>query len=297
MCSKKSVTIRGYGFTLIELLVVIAIIAILAAILFPVFATAREKARQSSCSANEKQLGMAILQYAQDYDELYPCGWKSQNNGMLANGWAGQIFPYVKSTGAFACPDDTAAPASGRSEVSYAYNVNVAPFCGRNLVAPVTVVNLHAPALSVLLCEVSGFSVSTSPFDAFAGYGTIAWSPSTDGFNVFAGEVYGTCLPSNEGSSFVCGSMATGWMGRTAQPLFQTWDGAAAMAGSQYGRHSNGANFVFADGHVKWLTPNNVSPGVNPTSATGAASLTGECAAGTADATDTPQFAATFSMI
>src|ERR1700722_16915261 len=60
------------GFTLIELLVVIAIIAILAAILFPVFAAAREKARQTSCASNLKQIGLAILQYAQDYDELYP---------------------------------------------------------------------------------------------------------------------------------------------------------------------------------------------------------------------------------
>ena len=63
---------RNKGFTLIELLVVIAIIAILAAILFPVFAKAREKARQASCASNEKQLGLAIIQYVQDYDETFP---------------------------------------------------------------------------------------------------------------------------------------------------------------------------------------------------------------------------------
>jgi len=69
---------RSRGFTLIELLVVIAIIAILAAILFPVFAKAREKARQASCASNEKQMGLACLMYASDYDGRYPSNWTNQ---------------------------------------------------------------------------------------------------------------------------------------------------------------------------------------------------------------------------
>src|SRR5579862_4815942 len=96
------------GFTLIELLVVIAIIAILAAILFPVFASAREKARQISCASNEKQLALATLQYTQDFDEVFPYGnslW-SQNWGIDRDNWSGAIAPYIKSTGVFACPDD-----------------------------------------------------------------------------------------------------------------------------------------------------------------------------------------------
>jgi prepilin-type N-terminal cleavage/methylation domain-containing protein len=87
------------GFTLIELLVVIAIIAILASILFPVFAKAREKARQITCASNEKQMGLAILQYNQDNDESEPAG--SGNNATTWGGeWPIQVYPYVKSTGA-----------------------------------------------------------------------------------------------------------------------------------------------------------------------------------------------------
>jgi prepilin-type N-terminal cleavage/methylation domain-containing protein/prepilin-type processing-associated H-X9-DG protein len=97
---------RRHGFTLIELLVVIAIIAILAAILFPVFAKAREKARQSSCLSNMKQLGLGTLQYAQDYDEQLPT---ALNNGGLswcatANTWRQKIIPYLKNTQIFVCP-------------------------------------------------------------------------------------------------------------------------------------------------------------------------------------------------
>src|ERR1700755_2026194 len=93
------------GFTLIELLVVIAIIAILAAILFPVFAQAREKARQTSCLSNEKQMGLSLIQSSQDYDETFPVGFVlGAPSGWLNLSWPVFVQPYVKNLGVFACP-------------------------------------------------------------------------------------------------------------------------------------------------------------------------------------------------
>ena len=93
------------GFTLIELLVVIAIIAILAAILFPVFSRAREQARKSACLSNEKQIGMALMMYIQDWDETFPW-WKikclfGDHNGLY---WTEQLMPYLKNTQILLCP-------------------------------------------------------------------------------------------------------------------------------------------------------------------------------------------------
>jgi len=98
------------GFTLIELLVVIAIIAILAAILFPVFAKAREKARQTTCTNNNKQLSLAILQYVQDWDETLPmwyAGGNIQFEGQSMNDlWDLAVWPYVKTKGVYTCPSN-----------------------------------------------------------------------------------------------------------------------------------------------------------------------------------------------
>ena len=100
------INILKRGFTLIELLVVIAIIAILAAILFPVFAQAREKARQTSCLSNMKQLGTAITLYADDYDETTITADEVENPeaGYAQCAWQTKLYPYVKNDGCFICP-------------------------------------------------------------------------------------------------------------------------------------------------------------------------------------------------
>src|SRR3981081_2140945 len=99
---------RPAGFTLIELLVVIAIIAILAAILFPVFARARENARRASCQSNLKQMGLGIMQYTQDYDERFPqMTFVNSTSRADPNGFLGAIYPYTKSYQMYHCPSVT----------------------------------------------------------------------------------------------------------------------------------------------------------------------------------------------
>jgi len=123
------VSLNRRGFTLIELLVVIAIIAILAAILFPVFAQAREKARAISCLSNTKQLGLAAMMYTEDYDEtLVPAGnryphpksnWEACSGGYDSwVDWEVPLDPYIKNVQIFTCPDRTQFPCTG-----YAMNV------------------------------------------------------------------------------------------------------------------------------------------------------------------------------
>ena len=119
---------RQRGFTLIELLVVIAIIAILAAILFPVFARAREKARQTSCLSNIKQIALAGLMYIQDYDERFPgheCRWQSPwVPGVRATlCYAAKLYPYTKNVQLFRCPSGTHYAEPGHDGNAYGNNL------------------------------------------------------------------------------------------------------------------------------------------------------------------------------
>jgi prepilin-type N-terminal cleavage/methylation domain-containing protein len=111
--NRKQLTTLHRGFTLIELLVVIAIIAILAAILFPVFAKAREQARKTACLSNMKQIGTSLHMYAQDYDQTFPLRYGSGNavdfeNGLQRN-WKNMLNPYIKNRDVFKCPSNPTA--------------------------------------------------------------------------------------------------------------------------------------------------------------------------------------------
>ena len=237
------------------MLVVIAIIAILAAILFPVFAKAREKARQTSCLSNEKQLGLGFTQYVQDNDETMP------NCDAYGQGWAGKIYSYVKSTGVYACPDDSTSPTkAGLSKLSYAGNANILGSGDANAPVPGFVptpglAQQNGPASTVLLFEIQGntsnntdigvpITTTTGPTvtenNSGIGIGSAGWGggkPQTDyGHAIYAtGNIGGYTLVSVNGTT---------------------------------GIHSDGSNYLACDGHAKWMRGAGVSGGANaPTAA------------------------------
>ncbi len=264
-------TLPSRGFTLIELLVVIAIIAILAAILFPVFQKVRENARRTSCLSNEKQLGLAFTQYTQDYDERYPSGVIAGTGVGLRSygqGWGGQVYTYVKSVGVYKCPDDsTAVQTNGgftANPVSYAFNSNATSS---------TLSQFNAPASTVLLCETFGAPVRVDQNDEGLYSNTVYdLSPVTDGLpdptstaGVLCDQI--ACGPRAGGTGGFDLQLATGVMdggtSGTLSPSLYSSDTPYPYTGGGVGIHTGGSNFLFGDGHVKFLQPNQVSTGHN----------------------------------
>jgi prepilin-type N-terminal cleavage/methylation domain-containing protein/prepilin-type processing-associated H-X9-DG protein len=259
------------GFTLIELLVVIAIIAVLAAILFPVFAKVREKARQTSCASNEKQLGLAFMQYSQDNDDMMPSG--TQGAYQNGRGWASDIYPYVKSTAVYTCPDDS---QSG-THVSYGLNANLdmSGWNGSgNQVYPLAIAQIQSPAKTVILFETAYDPCDPSnPTDGDSATGVGIWRPSWRG-------VYDTG---------VLGDIAdpgTYFSGNPAGSLYN----ATYFFNSKGGRHTDGSNFLFGDGHVKWTRGLNIAGGANN-------GASGDCGGnGTSANSECSSFVGTFSF-
>lgn len=224
---------RKRAFTLIELLVTIAIISILAAILFPVFARARENARRANCMSNLKQIGLGIMQYTQDYDEQMPLisvngppdaastGAWDESNGPL--GWVDALQPYIKSLQVFQCPSDKTGPntnANGGGYTDYFFNSNLNPNT-----KPISLAAITTPTNTLLIGEWQGANNK-----ARSNWG---------GFNVPAYVEYAPVqsLYISPTSSYFSATMAT--IGDTTMTSCQ--------------RHLDGSNYLFTDGHVKWL--------------------------------------------
>ena len=262
------------GFTLIELLVVIAIIAILAAILFPVFQNVRENARRSSCQSNLKQLGLAFTQYTQDSDEALPMGASAGRSNLGdGDGWAGRIYPFVRSAGVFACPDDAVSPvrngASMLWPISYAYNMNLSGKGGYGIGGALSLMN--APAKTVMLCEVTAagyigdaqaIADLSTPDEAgnqgIGAGGCLAGSSASDG------ELALVFMPTSASGNSCNLPLATGFMGGSAgfrAGSLKTIPDPDGSYLSQWGRHTQASNFLFCDGHVKWLRGTQVSTG------------------------------------
>lgn len=256
------------GFTLVELLVVVAIIAILAAILFPVFSQAREKARQTGCVSNERQLGLAFAMYVSDYDDQFPQGLEVVSGQPVwpGEGWAGQCQPYIKNIGLCRCPSDS-QPASGPNNEteSYGYNINliVPPTDDEreyNTLPPgVAQAVLNAPTRTVLLFEVSNVWVNlAAPREGTDPGGTPGrnYSASANGLDnrLYAQRDFATRTENQ---------YATGYLGgRVPADLDNT------QFRMPIGRHSNGSSFLLCDGHVRWQPGNRVSSGLNATAPT-----------------------------
>jgi prepilin-type N-terminal cleavage/methylation domain-containing protein/prepilin-type processing-associated H-X9-DG protein len=254
------------AFTLIELLVVIAIIAILAAILFPVFAQAREAARKTACLSNTKQIGTSVMMYVQDYDEMYPCNsWDTppipttdtesrSPNYPAATQWLWRIMPYLKNRQVFACPSD---PSLGKNGWS-GYHTTPNPTCDDAWGIPTPISVGHNQMIF-------GYG-GTGPEAANGCFGAAPdWAIATPPSSMAA-------VPSPASTYLIAdygrGNMETWWINNLRAANYTRVYNASAPGGgatkdndATWGprfksdnskRHQGGQNITYADGHSKF---------------------------------------------
>jgi prepilin-type N-terminal cleavage/methylation domain-containing protein/prepilin-type processing-associated H-X9-DG protein len=270
------------GFTLSELLVVIAIIAILAAILFPVFAQAREKARQTSCESNMKQLSIAMLMYTEDYDETFPLA----NSDLYDfNPWSVTIAPYVKDLNVFFCPDDsyTAFPQGANNQwwgaqMSYAGNgitgwyqspwdasVRIGIFGypkksdnswqDKYWNGSATQGSISSPSGTIMLTELFSSDLESAPN-----------STTENGKSIGNPLGWGICSTIMSYPDWPCdGYTDPPYSTNTGtEDTFGSGGGNQGPNGDVSRHHTKMANFAFADGHVKAMRPYDTwTPAVN----------------------------------